>query len=193
MHFEANGLYHLYNRSNRNFPVFYSRKNYLYFLTKVRKDWPQFFDIFSYCLMPTHFHFMIKVKNIIITNAINDRIGRTLSSYTQAINKQENLHGSLFQLHTKNKDLFEESLDYQNILNPVGYGLICFNYIHQNPIKDGLVKDLSDWEFSSYLDYAGLRNGTLCNIKMAEEYFGFKRGEEFVDLCKMITPEWYGI
>ena len=53
------------------------------------------------------------------------------------------------------------------MLNDVGndYLLSCFLYIHQNPLQAGLVNKLEDWEFSSYLDYVGLRNGTLVNTK----------------------------
>ncbi|MDA3778747.1 MAG: hypothetical protein PF487_00705, partial [Bacteroidales bacterium] len=48
---------------------------------------------------------------------------------------------------------------------------VCFNYIHQNPVKAGLVKNAVDWEFSSAVDYAGLRDGKLVNKPLAKEYF----------------------
>ena len=35
--------------------------------------------------------------------------------------------------------------------------------MHQNPKEAGMVKNLVDWPYSSYLDYIGIRNGTLCN------------------------------
>jgi putative transposase len=41
------------------------------------------------------------------------------------------------------------------------YMQVCFDYIHNNPIKAGLVKKREDWEFSSYADIVGLRNGLL--------------------------------
>jgi putative transposase len=34
-------------------------------------------------------------------------------------------------------------------------------YIHQNPKVAGLVRDLTDWPWSSYLDYIGKRSGRL--------------------------------
>ena len=52
----------------------------------------------------------------------------------------------------------------------------CFNYIHQNPVKAGLVKNAEDWEFSSFRDYLGFRNGNLVNLIKAEE-FGLKCDE----------------
>ena len=58
-----------------------------------------------------------------------------------------------------------------NIKNPeLQYPQMCFEYIHQNPVKAGLVTQETDWEFSSARDYAGMRNGKLVNKKLAEEY-----------------------
>ena len=53
------------------------------------------------------------------------------------------------------------------------YPQVCFDYIHGNPVKDGLVKLPEQWEFSSARDYAGVRNGKLINkIRVIE--FGLK-------------------
>jgi putative transposase len=43
------------------------------------------------------------------------------------------------------------------------YSTTAFHYIHQNPFAAGMVKNPEEWAYSSYRDYAGLRNGTLCN------------------------------
>ena len=89
------------------------------------------------------------------------RIGILLSSYSQAINKQNKTTGSLFQQKTKAKILIEKKGEhYENYL------VNCFHYLHRNPLDSGLVKDLSHWVYSSYQDYAGLRKGTLCNIDL---------------------------
>jgi len=53
------------------------------------------------------------------------------------------------------------------------YPQVCFNYIHQNPVKARLVKNPEDWEFSSYSDYSGHRSGKLINRERAAE-FGLK-------------------
>jgi putative transposase len=50
------------------------------------------------------------------------------------------------------------------------YAVICFNYIHQNPVMAGIVSKMEDWEFSSFRDFAGFRNGSLVNKKLAFEY-----------------------
>ena len=56
------------------------------------------------------------------------------------------------------------------------YAYIAFHYIHQNPFTAGLVFKLEDWKYSSYFDYAGLRNGTLCDRTLSENLIGFDAG-----------------
>jgi putative transposase len=53
------------------------------------------------------------------------------------------------------------------------YAYIAFHYIHKNPLTGGLVSKLEDWKYSSYCDYAGLRNGTLCDKILAIDLIGF--------------------
>lgn len=48
------------------------------------------------------------------------------------------------------------------------------NYIHQNPVKGGLVKSMEQWEFSSYRDYTNLRTGTLCNKQLGFNLTGIQ-------------------
>lgn len=59
MRFEAANLYHIYNRGNNRQTIFFSRENYLYFLTKVKKYIYPNADILAWCLMPNHFHFLL--------------------------------------------------------------------------------------------------------------------------------------
>jgi hypothetical protein len=44
-------------------------------------------------------------------------------------------------------------------------------YIHANPVKDGLVSDLSDWPYSNYLEWLGQRDGTLVDHEFIREHF----------------------
>ena len=113
---------------------------------------------------------------------INDSIGIMLRSYTQAINKQNNRTGKLIREKTKveciNRPteitpsfITKNSITKINIKNPEQqYPQICFDYIHQNPVKASLVKTDVDWEFSSAVDYYGNRKGKLVNKDVAKEY-----------------------
>ena len=44
-------------------------------------------------------------------------------------------------------------------------------YIHLNPIADGLVRRVEDWEFSNYPEFIGLRNGKLSRPSKVLSYF----------------------
>lgn len=174
MKFEAGKLYHIYNRGNNSQQIFLERDNYLYFLTKIRTHLFPWVDILAYCLMPNHFHLLVYVpetgKEILNysgidsklhpefnSELINKNIGIILSSYTRAINKKHKRTGSLFQSKTKAK----------NVSKNIHYAFTCFHYIHQNPVNANLVGSPSDWEFSSYQDYSGKREGTICNKQLA--------------------------
>jgi REP element-mobilizing transposase RayT len=171
MQFKVDDLYHIYNRGNNKQPIFFNRKNYLYFLKKVRSHIYPLCEILAWCLMPNHFHFLINanedsVKLIkeqpIEINALTEGFRLLLSGYTQGINRQENRTGNLFQQKTKLRCIAKGSENY---------GYAAFNYIHQNPVAANLVSNLEDWEFSSFADYAGIRNGQLCNKELAFKLF----------------------
>ncbi|MBK8496468.1 MAG: transposase [Chitinophagaceae bacterium] len=118
--------------------------------------------------MPTHFHIIIQANEKAFQKEdrfggkpmqeFAYRVGMLLSSYTQAINIQNNRSGSLFQQKTIAKILSE---DVEGIIQ--NYLENCFFYVHNNPFEAGLVASLHDWLYSSYLDYIGKRNDTLCD------------------------------
>jgi hypothetical protein len=89
--------YHIYNRTNNSEIAFRSSENYDFFLSKYRKYLGGMLDTLAYCLMPTHFHFLVIIRSE-ETDSIKNAVGIMLSSYTKAINKRYNRHGSLFQL-----------------------------------------------------------------------------------------------
>ena len=182
--------YHLYNRSNNRELVFHSPENYFYFLEKYHRYFYAYADTIAYCLMPTHFHFLVYIKPVInndkksdfendpAVNKMNDakrEFGTLLSSYAKAINRQHNRHGSLFQRHTKAIEV-----------DDLSYLLSVTAYIHQNPVRAKLVARQEDWEFSSYRDYIGLRKGTLPKKEVIYNYIQTPReykkySEELLD------------
>jgi len=176
MYFEEDKVYHIYNRGNNRQKIFFRPNNYSYFLNKVRKYISPNCEILAYCLMPNHFHFMvqateltgqlIKRKGGIELSKLSEGIRMLLSSYTQAINKQEGRTGSLFTQNTKSKAL-------NNSRGKYDYAFTCFNYIHQNPIKAGLVDKMEDWKYSSFLEYQNAVTNGLCNTKIIEEIINF--------------------
>ena len=196
MYFETNHVYHIYNQGNNRQKIFFSRNNYLFFIEKIRTHIIPFADILAWCLMPNHFHLMVHVNKIertedsgsatssraptLVKESFNKSIGIMLASYTRAINKQEKLTGSLFRDKTKAECLTNNStitLTFLNtnqgalikIPNPEKeYPQVCFNYIHNNPVKAKLVSNLADWEFSSYNEFSG--NEILINKNRVIEF-----------------------
>ena len=208
MEFIKGELFHIYNRGNNSDKVFYSRRNYLFFIEKMNTYISPYADILAWCLMPNHFHFMVSVNEVelmlpnglnhveiidpltgtdrfgIKTRTFNQSIGIMLRSYTNAIHNQEGRTGALFQEETK-AILLTDNISYIPSYFPSAFGTIitayqdddmsyaerCFHYIHQNPVSSHMVKKAEDWEFSSYRDYAGLRNGKLVNKEKGMEFF----------------------
>ena len=182
MHFETNHIYHVYNRGNNRIKIFFSDGNYKYLLRKIESEWLEYCDILSYCLMPNHFHFMVHAKRagcekIVLKGQeshlqiLSKAIGKTLSSYTQAINIQNNTSGNLFQKKTKAKCLTEPNLPLPGYTSQ-DYLLNCFFYIHQNPFEANLVANLKDWPYSSWPDYYSLRSPSICNKEIAMRRIG---------------------
>jgi REP element-mobilizing transposase RayT len=177
MHFIEDDVYHVYNRGNNRNIIFYDQKCYLAFLDKINSQIKPHCDILTWALMPTHFHFMImansnsvkpRLSGKLEIQELSYRIGILLSSYSQTINKRNDSRGSLFQQKTKAKNLCPKSVKRND--HPI---INCMHYIHQNPWKAGLVKKIEDWEYSSFRDFCGLRNGKLCNKELLIDLTGY--------------------
>jgi REP element-mobilizing transposase RayT len=173
--------YHFYNRGNNRQAVFFERENYLYFLRGIKKYVHGHVEIIAYCLMPTHYHILVRIKNqtseiktseVLETSEVSSQgapESKAVSlamqkfgiSYTKAINKRFSRVRALFQGQFQGKPIRQ----YNHLLN------LCV-YIHANPVKDGLVALPEDWEFSNYLEWMNLREGTLVNREFIEDNFG---------------------
>ena len=196
MNFYSGHTYHVYNQGNNKQKIFFESENYLYFLEKMVYHLSPHVEFLAWCLMPNHFHWLVKVKESYISppkfenkqklvDPLNRSIGSLQGSYTQAINKKYDRSGSLFRTRTKAKSLREDEDHTGN------YGVNCFFYIHQNPIRAGLVKKMEDWKYSSFRDYAGFRNGKLCNKELANDLFNLpKNPDEFYDVSQQTIPEF---
>ena len=162
MKFEQAGIYHIYNRGNNRQRIFFNHGNYHYFLNKCHHFLKPVCQIFSWCLMPNHFHFLIAVDEKSLTPirsggitmpAITNAFRLLQSSYAKGINVQQKRTGNLFQQKTKAK----------LVSGLVNYTRTAFFYIHQNPVKAYLVKSKHEWEHSSWHEYFGKNITGLCN------------------------------
>ena len=107
--------------------------------------------------MNNHFHLFIKQTDDF---SISLFISSLLNSYVKSVNKKYKRTGTLFESKTKSRQISDES-----------YFKWIIKYILVNPVKAGLAKIISDWEFSNARDLFGLRNGNLTDIKYVESFF----------------------
>ncbi|MEN3005199.1 transposase [Dehalobacterium formicoaceticum] len=100
------------------------------------------YKIYGYCLMENHIHLLIKEEKEAL-EIIMRRIG---ASYVYWYNLKYNRYGHLFQDRYKSEVVEDES-----------YFLTVLRYIHQNPVKAGIVADAANYNWSSYNEYVGKR------------------------------------
>ena len=148
-------FYHIYNHANGFENLFRSDENYRFFL----QQWGNYIEpvagTYAYCLMPNHFHALIKIKdekelsdltgfrNLSglkndIEKVINQHFSNLFNSYAKAYNKMYERRGSLWNRTFKAKEITSD--DYlTNVIS----------YIHHNPVHHGFVDNLVDWPHSS--------------------------------------------
>ena len=60
---ESDCYFHIYNRGINSDEIFQTNENRNYFLQQFSKYVIEVADVLAYCLMPNHFHFIIKIKS----------------------------------------------------------------------------------------------------------------------------------
>ena len=165
--FFPEGYYHIYNRGNNRGAIFFEQENYAYFLQGIQRYILPAADVIAYCLMPTHYHLMVRVKQtseVLETSEVSAQFSlamqKLLISYTKAINKRYERLGALFQGAFQAKPITSSS----HLLH------LC-RYIHANPVKDGLVNDPFDWPYSNYPEWMGEREGNLVDRNFIQTQF----------------------
>lgn len=181
MNFSPDNLYHIYNQGNNQEVIFLNDEEYGIFLNLIRENIKPYCEIINWCLMPNHFHLMVYCDDRILDlkkqggleiDDLTNGIRKLLSRYARIFNSKHVRSGSLFRQKTKTKCLSDSNIKTYSSLTD--YYFNCFHYIHQNPLAAGLVKRIEDWKFSSFRDYAGLRNGTLCNKSLATKFCSYE-------------------
>lgn len=204
--FSVGEFYHVYNRGTDKRKIFLSQRDYERFIVLLylanshnpvridfrRSSLQELFDIDrgknlveigTYCLMPNHFHILLKEK---IENGISLFMQKLTTAYTMYFNKKHERNGALLQGTFK-----AEHLATDNYLKYI------YSYIHLNPVKliepnwrkSGVknktkVKNfLKEYQYSSYQDYmnSNRREKVIINPKAFPVYF-----ERFRDFNEMI-------
>ena len=176
--------FHLYNRANADDPMFRQQRDYYRFLKMYEEYIAPLTETYCYCLMPNHFHFLIKMKDDKfmdyffgldsnserLPNILANEFGKGFNSYAKYYNKKYDRKGSLF-IHTFNRKPVK-SMNYLTLL-------VC--YIHLNPYRAGITEKVEGWRFNSYHNfYHDSKPPIALKMKEAIEWFDNKKNFIFV-------------
>ncbi len=56
-------MYHIFNRGTNKQSIFLDENDYAKFFFLWEKYAEPIMDIYAYCLLPNHFHFLVKIKS----------------------------------------------------------------------------------------------------------------------------------
>lgn len=70
MNFHSDQIFHVFNQGNNRQTIFFKDEHFEFFLWKMRAYVLPFGDFISYCLMPTHFHWQVYVRDTVIERKI---------------------------------------------------------------------------------------------------------------------------
>lgn len=144
--------YHIYNRSMGDERMFRSPENYRFFMQRYIKYIDPVCKTLCYCLMPNHFHVLVRTRtekeicSILKSRQDEDfsvfvshQFSKFFNSYSKAVNKMYNRKGSLFMRPYKRIPVTDSR-----------YLLKLIHYIHFNPVVAGLCDCPEKWQFSSF-------------------------------------------
>jgi len=142
-----NAFYHIIARGIRKENIFYSDKDKKVFLDKINETFEKYsFICYAYCLMDNHYHLFIQTPIVNISEGMH----YLNTSYANWFKAKYKLTGPIFQGR------------YKSILiDADSYALVLSAYVHLNPLRAGMVKELEDYSFSSFLDYIGTKKPVI--------------------------------
>ena len=121
------------------------------------------FSLLAYCLMENHVHFLLEENEDLGTIMKRITVG-----YVLWHNHQYGRSGHLFQ----NRYLSE-------VVETDEYLVTVTRYIHQNPVKGGLVKKAKSYQWSSYQQYIDAYEGRVTQVNPERIKVYFKTRAEF--------------
>jgi REP element-mobilizing transposase RayT len=168
--------FHIYNRGNNKETIFKAPENYIYFLSLWKKYIQPVAETFCYNLLPNHFHFFIRIREIPLQTSnektcdvsafkpIEQHFSNLFNAYSKAINKRFNRTGSLFQERFRRKEIISEEY-YSSIVG----------YIITNAVKHGFCKTTENYQYSAYSSLLSIGSTLLLRDEVLD-WFGGKMG-----------------
>ncbi len=151
----SSGIYHIVLRGINKQRIFEDDEDNRIFLEKLKtyKE-TSGYEVHAYCLMSNHIHLLMKEGN----ESLGTTFRRIGASYVYWYNWKYSRFGHLFQDRYKSEAVETDD-----------YFLTVMRYIHQNPIKAGIVKEIQDYPWSSYGEY--VQRPVLCDTEFAFKIF----------------------
>jgi REP element-mobilizing transposase RayT len=173
-------IYHIWNRGVNHSTIFCNDDNYRYFLRLYIHHIEPVAETYVYCLLPNHFHFLIHTRSDAEQREYRQKVqgdplrftapsqafSNLFNAYVRAFNKHHNRTGGLFEDRFGRKPVRTDAYLAQLV-----------TYIHQNPLKHGLVDDISDWRYSSY---DALAHGKASRVNRDEVMSWFGSASNFI-------------
>lgn len=157
------GIYHVILRGINRQQIFEDKDDSNKFIEILKKcKTLSEFKLFAYCLMGNHIHLLIKEEKE-PTEKIFKRI---CSRYVYWYNVKYQRVGHLFQDRFKSEPVENDS-----------YFLTVIRYIHQNPVKAGLCKNIKDYKYSSYAEY--ISNSQIVDTDFVFDMISKKEFEQY--------------
>ena len=138
--YSQSGVYHILFRVVNQQSIFEEKTDYdkLKETILIVKE-EMGFEIYAYCFMSNHVHIVLKEKKDKDISLIMKRI---LTKYARWYNLKYGRSGALIANRYKSVPVEIDE-----------YFIHLIRYVHQNPIKAGIVQDLTDYPYSSYIEY----------------------------------------
>lgn len=151
----STGIYHVMLRGINHQVIFEDEEDYEKFLYTLKKyQEKNSYTIYAWCLMDNHIHLLVKELDEGLGIAFR-RIG---ASYVSWYNQKYSRRGHLFQDRFKSEAVESDR-----------YFAVVVRYIHQNPVKAHLVKDIADYKWSSYREF--IEKPWLCETETTLRLF----------------------
>ena len=174
-------VYHILNRSVQKLPIFQGKRECNFFLEameyylqveppvkfslyktnkdrfNIKKDDNFLVSVIAYCLMPNHFHLILKQ---LAEEGIKKYIQRLTNSFAHYYSKKYESSGHLFGGNFKAVHVgSDEQLWHLS------------RYLHLNPVSGYLVENPEDYPFSSYGIYLGEKKSNFVDPSLVMENF----------------------
>lgn len=174
----STGFYHIIVKGINREKIFYQQREKLYFKSIISKYLKKYkAEIYSYCIMSTHAHFIIRAEIQI------------LSLFMAAILAEYALYYNF--KHHRNGHVFQNRFTSECIEND-RYFWTCLRYIHMNPVKAGMIKKPERYKYSSMSEYV-TEIPTLLDGKAIDLYKAiFSKVEDFIEFHGKRDIEVFG-